>query len=403
MSDDPAVTDRGMWRVVAARDFSVRLRDKGFAISTAITITVLSIFILLRAYAGGPDSFALAVVGDRAVADRAAAIAERAGIDLRVVPLRGEGVVERALRDGRVDAALVGGQADVLGGLATLRVLRDVPSLLDQVVQAAAIATRLEDALEDAGASADTIEALQDQHPVGAAPILPPDPDRDTKAAVALAAVLVLYGQLFGYGVWVATGVIEEKSSRVVEVLLSTIRARHLMAGKIAGIGTLGLLQLILVAIFAVSLATVTGAIDIPADSLSAAALTVGWFVLGFSFYAALFAVAGALVSRMEELQNAIVPINLVVFASFFISIGAVDDPDSGIAKIASLLPISSALAMPVRMVLGSATTWQIVASLAIVIGSTALLIPLAGRVYAGAILRTGGRVKVRDAWRAAG
>jgi ABC-2 type transport system permease protein len=403
VSDDPAVTDRGMWRVVAARDFSVRLRDKGFAISTAITVTVLSIFILLRAYAGGPDSFDLAVVGDRAVADRAAAIAERANIDLRVVPLRDEGAVERALRDGRVDAALVGEYADVLAGDATLRVLRDVPSLLDQVVQAAAIATRLEDALEDAGADADTIGTLQDQHPVDPAPILPPDPDRDTKAAVALAAVLVLYGQLFGYGVWVATGVIEEKSSRVVEVLLSTIRARHLMAGKIAGIGTLGLLQLIVIAIFAVSLATVTGAIDIPADSLSAAALTVGWFVLGFSFYAALFAVAGALVSRMEELQNAIVPINLVVFASFFISIGAVDDPDSGIAKLASLLPISSALAMPVRMVLGSATTWEIVASLAIVIGSTALLIPLAGRVYAGAILRTGARVKVRDAWRAAG
>jgi ABC-2 type transport system permease protein len=402
VSEDPADTDRGMWRVVAARDFSVRLRDKGFAISTAITVTVLSIFILLRAYSGGPDSFDLAVVGDRAVADRAAAIAERAGIDLRVVPVADEGAVERALRDGRVDAALVGGRADVVEGVATLQVLRDVPSLLDQVVQAAAIATRLEDALEDAGASAGTIEALQDQHPVAAAPILPPDPDRDTKAAVALAAVLVLYGQLFGYGVWVATGVIEEKSSRVVEVLLSTIRARHLMAGKIAGIGTLGLLQLILIATFAVSLATVTGAIDIPAESLSAAALTVGWFVLGFSFYAALFAVAGALVSRMEELQNAIVPINLVVFASFFISIGAVDDPDSGIAKVASLLPISSALAMPVRMVLGSATTWEIVASLAIVIGSTTLLIPLAGRVYAGAILRTGARVKVRDAWRAA-
>jgi ABC-2 type transport system permease protein len=292
---------------------------------------------------------------------------------------------------------------NVVDGVATLRVLRDVPSLLDQVVQAAAIATRLDEALVDAGASADTIEGLQDQHPVDAAPILPPDPDRDTKAAVALAVVLVLYGQLFGYGVWVATGVIEEKSSRVVEVLLSTIRARHLMAGKITGIGILGLLQLILIAIFAVSLATVTGAIDIPADSLSAAALTVGWFILGFSFYAALFAVAGALVSRMEELQNAIVPINLVVFASFFISIGAFDDPDWGIAKIASLLPISSALAMPVRMVLGSATTWEIVASLAIVIGSTALLIPLAGRVYAGAILRTGARVKVRDAWRAAG
>ncbi len=145
-----------------------------------------------------------------------------------------------------------------------------------------------------------------------------------------------------------------------------------------------------------------TGAIDVPANTFSAAALTIGWFVLGFAFYAAMFAVAGALVSRMEELQNAIVPINLLVFASFLISVGALQDPDSTIARVASLLPFSSALAMPVRMVLGSATPWEIVASLAIVIGSTALLIPLAGRVYAGAVLRTGAKVKLRDAWRAA-
>jgi ABC-2 type transport system permease protein len=402
MSDEPAATDRGMWRIVAARDFSVRLRDKGFVISTAITVAVLSIFILLRAFASGPDSFDLAVVGDREVADRAAAIGERGGIEVSVVPLPDQRAADRALRAGDVDAVVIGDAGDILAGTATLQVFRSAPSLLDQVVQAAAIAERLDDALADARVSDATIEAVQDQHPVDAVPILPPDPDRDAKAAVALAAVLILYGQLFGYGVWVATGVIEEKSSRVVEVLLSTIRARQLMAGKIAGIGTLGLLQLILISIFAVTLATVTGAIDIPADSLSAAAITVGWFVLGFSFYAALFATAGALVSRMEELQNVIVPINLVVFVSFLISIGAVDDPDSGIAKIASLLPISSALAMPVRMVLGSATPWEIVASLLIVIGSTALLIPLAGRVYAGAILRTGAKVKIRDAWRAA-
>jgi ABC-2 type transport system permease protein len=94
-------------------------------------------------------------------------------------------------------------------------------------------------------------------------------------------------------------------------------------------------------------------------------------------------------------------PINLLVFASFIISVSALQDPDSTVARIASLLPISSALAMPVRMVLGSATVWEIVVSIVLVIGSTALLIPLAGRVYTGAILRTGAKVKLRDAWRA--
>jgi len=306
------------------------------------------------------------------------------------------------LRDGRVDAVLKGGLDEVRGGTATLRVLRGPPELLDQLVQGAAIGLRIDAALSKAGVSDATVQQLKDQHPIDSSPILAPDPDRDSKAAVAFVAVLLLYGQLFGYGIWVASGVIEEKSSRVVEVLLSAIRARQLMAGKIAGIGVLGLLQLIFIATFAITLASVTGAIDLPARSFSAAALTIGWFVLGFAFYAAMFAVAGALVSRMEELQNAIVPINLLIFASFLISVGALQDPDSTIARVASLLPISSALAMPVRMVLGSATAWEIVASLALVVGSTALLIPLAGRVYAGAVLRTGARVKLRDAWRAA-
>jgi ABC-2 type transport system permease protein len=402
VSGEPAVTDRGMWRVVAARDFWVRLRDKGFVISTMITLSVLSVFILIRAYTGGADSFQLGYVGDRVVADRVAALADRSGIEVSVVGFDDPGRADDALRDGGVDAVLLGGLDDVRAGTASLRVLRDPPELLDQLVQGAAIGLRIDAALSEAGVPDATVQQLKDQHPIDASAALPPDPDRASKAAVAFVAVLLLYGQLFGYGVWVATGVIEEKNSRVVEVLLSAIRARQLMAGKIAGIGVLGLLQLILIAIFAITLASVTGAIDLPSDSFSAAALTVGWFVLGFAFYAAMFAVAGALVSRMEELQNAIVPINLLIFASFLISIGALQDPDSTIARVASLLPISSALAMPVRMVLGSATAWEIVASLALVVGSTALLIPLAGRVYAGAVLRTGAKVKLRDAWRAA-
>ena len=403
MSDErTAPTDRGMWRVVAARDFSVRLHDKGFVISTIITLSVLSVFILLRAYSGGPDSFDLGFVGDRSVADRVGALGDSAGVDVSVIGFEDAREADAALRDGRVDAVVEGGVDDVRAGTATLRVLRGSPELLDQLVQAAAIGLRIDAALADAGVSNATVQDLKDQHPLDASPILLPDPDRDAKAAVAFVAVLLLYGQLFGYGIWVATGVIEEKSSRVVEVLLSAIRARQLMAGKIAGIGVLGILQLIFIATFAIALASVTGAIDLPANSYAAAALTIGWFILGFAFYAAMFAVAGALVSRMEELQNAIVPINLLVFASFLISVGALQDPDSTVAKVASLLPFSSALAMPVRMVLGSATTGEVVASLAIVIGSTALLIPLAGRLYAGAVLRTGARVKLRDAWRAA-
>jgi ABC-2 type transport system permease protein len=186
-------------------------------------------------------------------------------------------------------------------------------------------------------------------------------------------------------------------------MLLSAIRARQLLLGKIVGIGVLGLAQLVFIASFAIGLALVTGAIkDVGATALGAVGLVIGWFILGFAFYATLFAAAGSLVTRMEELQNVIVPINLTILVSFFISIGALQDPNGRLQVIASLLPTSSALAMPVRIVLGAAPGWQIALSLTLLIGSTIMLVPLAARLYSGAVLRTRGRVKIREAWRSA-
>lgn len=390
----PAVTDRGTWLLVARRDFRVRLRDKGFAISTAITITVISMFILIRAYGGGgTPAFDLAVVGSISGDATVAAIARQPGVEIHVRSYPSLAAAEDALRAGDVDAVLDG---DRLVGE------QGVPQTLRTAVEAAALGTRIGDALTAAGVPPSEVARVLDPSPVDVTSLKPADPHRDTNAAVAFVGVILLYGQLFGYGVWVATGVIEEKSSRVVEILLSAISPRQLLAGKVAGIGTLGLAQLACIAAFAIGLATATGAIAIPVSALGAAGLDLAWFVLGFAFYAGLFAVSGALVSRMEELQNAMVPINIVILVSFFISVGALQDPNSTVVVIASMLPFSAALAMPVRIVLGSATPVQIGISVALLVGSTVALVPLAGRLYAGAVLRTGARVKLRDAWRAA-
>jgi ABC-2 type transport system permease protein len=329
-------------------------------------------------------------VGASAVAERVAS-AESPTVTLTTYATTEE--ARAALRDGGVDAVLEGEQ---LVGLHTI-----APQLL-QTVQAAAVSLRIEERIRSLGGTSEDIAYLGDPAPVDAAVLDPGDPNRDQNGAIAFVGVILLYGQLFGYGVWVASGVIEEKSSRVVEILLSTIHARQLMTGKILGIGLLGLAQLTFIGTFAITVALTIGAIDVPGTALRAAGLVLGFFVLGFAFYASLFAVAGALVSRMEELQNAIVPINLVIFVSFFISIGALQDPDGTVVRVASMLPTSSPLAMPVRIVLGSAAPWEIAVAVVLLIGSTIALVPIAGRLYAGAVLRTGGRVKIRDAWRAA-
>jgi ABC-2 type transport system permease protein len=394
---NPRETDRGTWWLVAQRDFWFRLRDKGFLISTGITLAVFTVFILISAYGGGgTPTFNLGVIGS--ASQRVGSLAVKAGpsqgatIRTHVVADRTTALAE--LRDGTLDAALLEGSR--------LLVERDAPSQLEQAVQVAVVADRIGQTLAAHGVSAGQIADILDPAPVPVSSVEPQDPNRHTNSTVAFVAVLLLYGQLFGYGVWVATGVIEEKASRVVEILLSTIRARQLLAGKIVGIGALGLLQLVCISTYGIVLASATGALDLPGRALGTALLAIGWFVLGFAFYASLFAVSGALVARMEELQNAIVPLNLLILTSLIISLGSTKDPGSTLARIASIVPFSSALAMPVRISLGSATPLEIVAALVALIGSTALLIPLAGRVYSGAVLRTGSRVKIRDAWRAA-
>jgi ABC-2 type transport system permease protein len=395
MSD--ATTDRGTWRLVARRDFWVRLRERSFLVSTLINIAVISILVLARASnaaTAGP-AFDLGFVGSPAIAQDAAQLGQDAQIPIRVHEFADVAAADAALRDGSVDAVIIGNE---------LRGVEGVDDALQRLVQASARNIAVTRLLDEHGVSQAERDAANDPAPLTVDVLQQAPPDRSENGAIAFIAVLLLYGQLFGYGIWVASGVIEEKSSRVVEMLLSAIRARQLLLGKIVGIGVLGLAQLLVISGFALTLALATKAIpiDLFQTALGTVGLVIGWFILGFAFYATLFAAAGSLVTRMEELQNVIVPINLTILVSFFISIGALQDPNGRLQVIASLLPTSSALAMPVRIVVGAATPWQIVLSLVLLIGSTVLLVPIAARLYSGAVLRTRGRVKIREAWRSA-
>jgi ABC-2 type transport system permease protein len=147
--------------------------------------------------------------------------------------------------------------------------------------------------------------------------------------------------------------------------------------------------------------AAVAGALSIDGDVVAGAALAVAWFVLGYAFYAGLFACAGALVPRQEELQASMTPLTMIILISFFVSFAVLDQPDGTVAHISSFIPFSAPITMPPRVALGQASAFEIVAAIVITTGSAAALIPVSGRIYSGAVLRTGSSVKVRDAWRA--
>jgi ABC-2 type transport system permease protein len=230
----------------------------------------------------------------------------------------------------------------------------------------------------------------------------PPDPDSDARRSAAFFGVLLLYFQLIGYGVWVALGVVEEKSSRVVELLLATLRPWQLLTGKVIGIGLLGLGQLVLTGLVGIAAALGTGAIDVPTGIAGVAGQVIIWFLLGFAFYACLYAALAALVSRQEEVQNVTAPLTILLVGSFFLAISVLNSPDSGLARVTSIVPPFSTMVMPIRWAAGDVPLWEVGVSMLLMVLVVVALIRVAGRIYAGAVLRSGPRVRIKDALAAA-
>jgi len=387
---------RRMWPIVARREFVERARDRGFQVSTAITLLLLVGVIVVSAAFNRPTSFDLVVVGagSEVLGEEVRVAADALGFEVKVLALPDRAEAERAVDVGDADAALVNGDAIV--------VRDEPPGQLVGLIQAVSLRERSRQALVAAGLSDDQVDAALLQRPLPVEALEPVDARRSESATVAFVGVLLLYGQLFAYGYWVAAGVVEEKSSRVAEVLLATLRPSHLLRGKILGIGLLGLLQLLLIGLVGLFVSNAVGSLEFPSGAIATMGVVLVWFVLGFFFYAGLFAVAGSIVTRQEDLQTTMTPLTILIIASFIIGLSATGDPDSTLAMVASLLPFSSPLVMPTRIVIGDAAPWEVVASLAISVMSTAALIPIATKVYSRALLRPG-RVRIRQVLRAGG
>ena len=380
-------------RLVARREVVERAREKSFLVSTGLTLLIVLGVVVVPPLLGLGDAptyrvaFA-AEAQDSAGAARAAA--EQLDVDLEVVEVD-EGAARSRVADGELDAHV---EAE------RIVVDAELDPELEQVLQAGSRQARATRALDDAGLDADAVARAQDVPALPVDALDPLDPDADARRAIVSVGTFVLYGQLMGYGFWVATGIVEEKSSRVVEVLLATVRPRALLAGKVLGIGLLALGQLLLVAVLGVTASAATGVIDVGPSALEPVLLLLGWFVLGFAFYACLFAAGAARVSRQEDLQSVTTPGTLLVLLSFFASFYVSDSPDSTAARVLGLLPPFSALVAPVRAAGGSASWWEAPVAVALMLLAVAGLVVLAARVYEGSVLRMGGTVGLREALR---
>lgn len=193
---------------------------------------------------------------------------------------------------------------------------------------------------------------------------------------------LVLFLSVSIYGGMVLTGVIEEKSTRVVEVLLARISPRDLLAGKVLGIGLLGLVQVAVTGVAALLAIGFSDFVDVPAARVSVIAWAVGWFVLGYALIATAYGVLGSLTSRSEDASSVTGPLTVVLIGAYFVSFATIGSPDAVWARAASWFPATAPFAMPNRIAMGAAAWWEPWIAVALTVAAVLALVVLGGRVY---------------------
>jgi ABC-2 type transport system permease protein len=228
----------------------------------------------------------------------------------------------------------------------------------------------------------------------------PPNPKNTENLFASLALGILLWIALGQYGNMVAQGVVEEKATRIMEILLATIQPSRLLAGKVIGTGLVGLLQLTIVGAAALVAVQVTNVAAIPALGVASILADILWFLLGFLFYATAYAAVASLVSRQEEVQGAVAPISIFQIAGYLLMYAALPNPSGPLATVGSLLPPFAPIVMAVRMADTDVPFWQVGLAVALIVASIVGLTWLAGRMYSNAALHLGTRVRFMDAFR---
>jgi ABC-2 type transport system permease protein len=415
---------------VARREYAVRVRTRPFVITTAILAAVAAIVVFL------PTILDAAGVDDPPVIGVAAPGVEELPVDPVEIVSAAFGSPEgggeaRAVED--VEAGRDDVRSDDLDLLLILERGADGDLAFELFGEAGpASQTRLraqsaaqtiaeQDRLARAGLSA------EERRAVGAPVALevvsadaegeggPEGGEFGGAFLLTWAVVVLTFMAILTYGNWVAQSVAEEKSNRVMELLITAATPRQLLAGKVLGTGAAGLTQYVVVLLVAAvafvavePVATALGmetagpGITLPEIApISVVAFTL-FFFGGFLLYATLYAAAGSMVSRIEDVQQASGPLLLLAMGGYFAAITAINVPDAEWVGAASLVPFFSPYLMPIRMLLGAGPSLgEIALALLLLAATVVLAIWIAARIYSAGVLLYGQRVGLRNVLRA--
>jgi ABC-2 type transport system permease protein len=378
-------------RLIARREIVARWQQRAFRIGLAVAVVIVALAALApRVFRGvGDSTTSVGVSGSRAP-DLATAIGQEADSQgLRVdVTVTSPEEAQRRMDQGSWDAAIID-ETRIVAKVSDSRAV----GLLQAAYQAVATVDRL-------GQAGLTGAQIQQALGVGSLPVTATrSAQTNQRRAVATITVVFLFTQLIAFCTWMAMGVVEEKTSRVVELLLSAVRPLQLLTGKLLGIGALAMFQVLLIGGVALGIASSTGSLDVPASVYLIIASSFLWFVLGFAFFASVSAALASLVSRQEEVSGVMTPVTSLLLVSYLGSFVAANSPDSTLARVLSLLPPVSAIAMPARTAGGDVSALEVVLAAGLMVAATVAILALAARIYRVAVLHSGNRLTLRRAW----
>ncbi|MBC7301119.1 MAG: ABC transporter permease [Nocardia sp.] len=383
---------RSVWRIVAAREIVVKLRDRNFVISTVVTIVAIIASLAISGFLSSrPDRVDVATAGSQTsvVLDTANSLAADADSDTTFTarPVADRAAVEQAVRAGTVDLGLVPvepsgwqliGKTAEDDGATTYITAAAQQIALQRNAAAAGVS------LEELGRGASVTYELLEKGAV--------DPGLSKIVAFVFAFLFYLASILFGMSI--AQSVVEEKQNRIVEILASAMPLRQLLIGKVAGNAALAFGQLVLFVGAGLAGLAATG----KAAQLGQIAGAAGWFIVfflvGFLALASLWAVAGSLATRSEDLQSTATPLSMLIMIVLFAGIFL-----TGTARVvASYVPIMSIVAMPGRLAEGTAAWWEPFIALALMAVATYGIVVIAEKIYRRSLMQTQGRLTMRQA-----
>lgn len=373
-------------KLIAAREINTRAREKSFLLSTGLMIVVIVVGAIIWSMLAGRDSAErIGVVGgDPALTQVLGDTGDAVGSRLEISAVPDAAAARHAVTDGDLAAVvLVDGEHRY-----TILSESGTGATLDGILRSGLAQYQLSSALADRGIAVGDLPAPM----IAAQQLEPEQPDIVQRISIAMIGSILLMMAIMTAGVMVAVGVVEEKTSRIVELLLSTVRPLHLLWGKILGIGAISLSQVVILGATALVAGTATGLLTITGTAATMFAAVIAWFVLGFLFFAALYAAVGAMVSRQEELNGASMPLTFLALGSLYAGIFGIQALDSTWLQVLSWIPPFSAVLMPIRIATGDAGIGQVVGTFAVMIAVCAAVVWVSSRIYSRSVLRTGTR-----------